>query len=74
MGENTTVICDNCNADLTYTGNCEGYYLVLGNRSKRSKGGFVTAMAIYPPVERTMCFCGLGCLKQWMERSSHDPA
>jgi hypothetical protein len=66
------VKCDGCDADLTFTGNCEDWYLVLGNESKRPwyqehgyAGGAVTSMAMYPPVNRTHHFCNLRCLDKW---------
>lgn len=68
--------CDECGRDLTYTGNCEDYYLVLSSGSKApwyakdgSRGGFVTAMAIYPPVDRTYHFCGLDCMDSWRDKA-----
>jgi hypothetical protein len=65
--------CDGCDADLTYTANCVDYRLVLGNESKPTYpgAGAVTAMGIYPPVERTHHFCGLGCLDHWRDREKH---
>ena len=74
MGRTEQIICDSqhCQKDLTYTGNCEDYRLVLRSQSKTPwyvregrSGGAVTAMAITPPVARPYYFCGLECLKQW---------
>jgi hypothetical protein len=65
--------CDECGADLTYTGNCEDYYLVLGNASKGHRPGTyaVTSMAISPPLKQEHHFCGLKCMDQWRDRQRH---
>jgi hypothetical protein len=70
MGTTTTTLCDGCSRDLTYTGNCEDYYLTLAPTSKRHfpGAGSVTLMAIYPPLDRTHTFCGLECLTYWNAR------
>lgn len=72
------ITCDACGADLTYTGNCEDYYLVVSSASKApwyskdgGRGGFVTAMAKYPPVEREHDFCGLKCLDLWRAKENY---
>lgn len=68
------ITCDGCGHDLTYTGNCVDYRLVLGNESKPTYpgAGAVTAMGIYPAVKRTHHFCGLGCLDHWRDRENHE--
>lgn len=65
--------CDGCGHDLTYTGNCVDYRLVLGNESKPTYPGAraVTAMGISPPVDRAHHFCGLDCLDHWRDRARH---
>lgn len=72
--ETHKIACDECEADLTYTSNCEGYYLVLGSASKAHYpgGGVVTMMGAYPPVKRTHHFCGLLCMDQWRDRQRHQ--
>lgn len=72
------VICDACGEDLTYTGNCEDYYLVVTSASKQPwylrdglRGGAVTSMAIRPPVEQERDFCGLACLDLWRARENY---
>ena len=62
------VTCDGCEKDLTYTGNCEDWRLVLANQAipQPPGDGFVTLMAAYPPVDRTHHFCDLACLKAWL--------
>lgn len=72
--ESHEIKCDQCGKDLTYTGNCEDYFLVLGNQTKApwfaktgERGGALTCMAIRPPVDRTYRFCGLVCLDTWRD-------
>lgn len=74
MTRTTEIICDGCGADLTYTGNCEDYYLVVKSASKLSRGGFVTEMAKYPPIKREHDFCDLVCLDHWRARRHHFEA
>lgn len=76
MAETTEIKCDQCGKDLTYTGNCQDYYLVLGSASKApwflkdgERGGVLTSMAIRPPVSRTHHFCGFGCLDAWRDEA-----
>ena len=70
----SSISCDKCAKDLTYTGNCQDYYLVLTYGSKAAwyekeglRGGAVTAMALSPPVSRTYHFCDLNCLDKWRD-------
>lgn len=67
----TTILCDSCGNDLTYTGNCEDYYLTLASASKWQRGGSVTLMAISPPTDRDYTFCGLTCLDLWTARRQY---
>lgn len=60
------ITCDQCGSDLTATGNCVDYRIVLANESLPSLGGFVTSMMIYPPLEGTAHFCGTLCLAKWV--------
>lgn len=69
----TTITCDSCNADLTYTSNCMDYRLVLANESKAREGNFATLMNLSPPIDRTMHYCGLGCLKRWVMKNVRLP-
>lgn len=67
--------CDACDADLTYTGNCVDYRLVLASENKPifPGAGFVTSMGMYPAVDRTYHFCGLECLDYWRDHErSYD--
>jgi hypothetical protein len=68
------VTCDQCGRDLTTTGNCEDFRIVLANESIPSWGGAVTSMAIYPPLEGTAHFCGVLCLGKWVSEKYPDAA
>lgn len=73
MAKTTTVECDGCGADLTYTGNCEDYRLALLNQNIPSRGGFVTMLGKYPSIkDGDKYFCGLKCLDQWRNRVKHE--
>ena len=67
--------CDACDHDLTYTGNVVDYRLVLSSEKKGywPKTQAVTAMGIYPAIDRTHHFCGIGCLVAWLD-SKHPEA
>jgi len=71
MTKTAKITCDGCGADLTFTSNCEDYYLSLGSFSKRSLGGFVTAVAISPAITHDHHFCSLLCLDHWTDRRRH---
>lgn len=60
--------CDYCNRDLTYDEGCDSWRLELSSKKMDfAPGGFRYAIMTYSPIERTYHFCGLKCLKKWME-------
>lgn len=61
------VTCDQCDCDLTETDNSIDYRLDLINTRIPSKGGLVTLMMIHPHLDRDHHFCGVSCLKKWVE-------
>lgn len=65
----TMITCDECGRNLTSTGNCIDYRLVLHCEEVPCRGGVVTLLAIEPPISGTMAFCGLRCLEKWLERT-----
>jgi hypothetical protein len=67
----TDIRCDGCGGNLLYTGNSIDYRLALNVERKPSRGGFVTDMMIYPPLERDHHFCDLRCLDHWRSRENH---
>ena len=68
-----TIVCDQCQHDLTKTDNCEGYRVLLCSEEIPSKGGCVTAMAAcYPCFETAKHFCDSRCLKKWIDDNLID--
>jgi hypothetical protein len=65
MGKSVKIICDNCGRDLTITGNSIDYRLALMNQSIPSRGGAVTDVMVYPPLDSDKYFCGWGCFCEW---------
>ena len=61
------VTCDGCGDDITATGNSVDYRIILADERIPGWGGAVTDMMIYPPLGKTMHFCGVGCLKSKVE-------
>ena len=75
MGKTVKITCDGCGYDLTTRSNSVDYRLVLAAESKPSYGaGAYTDMMIYPPVDRSYYFCGLGCLDHWRSRERYSNA
>jgi hypothetical protein len=68
MPKMTEIICDGCGNDLTITSNCLDFRLALVNESVPSEGGLVTDMAAYPAIEQNTCFCGVDCLRTWLDK------
>ena len=62
------IVCDACKQDLTYTYNCVDYRLALVVEPREVKGPTVTAMHVLPPLDRGRHFCGLACLKKWINK------
>lgn len=74
----TEIKCDNCEADVTYTGNSVDYRIVLGSESKSpwyeregKSGGAVTDMMIYDPFPKTRHFCSTTCLAVWVAKQNN---
>lgn len=58
--------CDNCNADLTETGNSVAWRLALKVERIPSVGGFVTDMHFEKPLDKDAHFCNVACLENWI--------
>lgn len=65
MTERHQVICDVCDADITFTGNSIDYRIALTVEPIPNRGGYVTDMMIYPPLDKNRHFCGEACLRLW---------
>ena len=60
------VTCNNCNRNISKTGNSIDYRLRLSDERIPCHDGAVTDMMLCPSLKNGDChFCGLGCLKVW---------
>lgn len=56
------IFCDNCERDITYTGNSVDWRVSLVNERIPPNDGCVTDMHIYPILDEDMHFCSHMCL------------
>lgn len=70
MSESTTITCDGCGEDITYTGNSVDWRLALVNEPIPLRGSIATDMMIFPRIEHDVHFCGLPCLQEWLWRQA----
>lgn len=61
------VKCDNCKRDISTSTNSEDWRLALINQAIPSRSEVVTDMMMSPPLYRDYHFCGLHCLKEWLQ-------
>lgn len=66
--KNTQVHCDECGADITYTGNCDGFRVVLSSEAMQHEPGcnVVTDVYVTPQFPQPRHFCGEKCLVRWI--------
>lgn len=67
MPKKVTVTCDTCERDLSVSGGADAYRLVLAPEKLPHPGGVHLDIMVYPPIDRTHYFCGLGCLARWVD-------
>lgn len=73
MATEHKVTCDACGNDLTCTSNMEDWRLSLRNVALSAYGNAaVTCMAVYPAIQEDADFCGINCLREWLDK--HYPA
>lgn len=61
------ITCDNCNVDLSTTGNSVDYRIKLQDEYIPSAGGIVTDMMKYPALGGGVKhFCRASCLSKWV--------
>lgn len=62
--------CDQCNKDITYTYGMDGWYLDLKavNNMVATEGTAVFDIMCSPPIEKNVQFCGIECLKTWLNK------
>lgn len=61
----TTYTCDQCDKDLTYTGNCVDYRIGVYAENIPTRSCSVTLMNIEPPFDHDIHFCGVVCMKEY---------
>lgn len=62
------VVCDQCGKDLSKTGNCIGWRLMLDVEKIPSKDGPVTLLHVEPMLDHEHHFCHLVCLARWTNK------
>jgi hypothetical protein len=62
------ILCDNCDADLTYSRGGYDHCLCLKNRHFGPDSSAVVDYYMYPLLDADVFFCGFGCLEKWMEK------
>lgn len=70
MGKTVSVTCDGCGNDLTSTSNCVDWRLALVNERLPIASGVatVTSMGVYPATMQDGYFCGVDCLRSWLDK------
>lgn len=63
-----SITCDFCGNDLKSSSNELDYRLSLNNERVPSTGGFVTSMGAYPAIKTDAHFCGVDCLRGWLDK------
>lgn len=66
----TTIIscrCDNCDTDLYRSYNSIDYRITIKSERIPSRSGAVTDMNILPQIETPMHFCGIACMRKYLE-------
>lgn len=61
------ITCDNCKKDLNFSDGFTKYALKLSCSALPHNEGYVLDVYVYPPIENDLHFCGLGCLKKYLE-------
>lgn len=64
--------CDNCEREIGTTTNASDYILQLRNFPCEVISNAVTDMLMYPPIEKDVYFCGIGCLRTWLDLNYHE--
>lgn len=63
-----TMKCDYCNADISESKGIPNYRLHLSCSAAPDYGGISLDVMMYPPIDSPKDFCGLGCLKKWIDK------
>jgi len=74
MSKTEKVTCDECEKDITYTTNFMDYRLTLKAENKPVYPTLtaMTAMHITPDIDETLYFCGINCLKKYINEKYEE--
>ncbi len=72
MGCETKITCDQCEQDIAETGGMPEFRLKLSCEKLPHTGGMVYAVMVYPPIEKSLYFCGTACLGEWVGQTHPD--
>ena len=63
--------CNHCGRDLTYTGLAVDYRLSLANEQiPVNPARNITRVAARAPLDGTRHFCGIDCLRRWVNKET----
>jgi len=68
MSRKMKILCDNCESDLTYSRGGYDHCLILSDRKYGPYCDMIIDYYIYPIIDEDKFFCGIGCLKKWLEK------
>lgn len=60
--------CDHCDDDLTLSRGTTKFRLTLSSTHLHHNNIATIGVYIHPPIERDYHFCGLSCLKKWLDK------
>lgn len=69
MSQKVEILCDGCGNDLSETSNCVDYRLALSNEAVPNYSNFATLMGVSPAIKRDAHFCGVDCLRSWLDKT-----
>jgi hypothetical protein len=67
MGKTIQIKCDGCDHDLTYSKGGYDHCLVLEDREYGPNSQVVLGYMTYPEIQNDCYFCGIKCLKKWIQ-------
>ncbi len=68
----TSISCDFCNSDLTYSNGGYDHCLHLIDRRYGPSGSIIIDYYMLPLLDEDLYFCGFMCLEKWFENRSKE--
>ena len=68
MPKTEKIICDQCGADLTSTGNSVDWRISVRSEQIPPRVGTVTYVVITPSLDQDAYFCNAECLVDWVKK------